>query len=122
MLQENETYKIIGAAMAVHKELGCGFHEDVYQEAIEIEFKERGIPYEREKLINVYYHGKPLNKYYKADFICYGNIIVELKALSELAGEHEAQVINYLQATKIKIGLLINFGQRSLIHKRLTRV
>lgn len=121
VLFADECYKIIGAAMMVHKELGAGFLEDVYQEALELEFQERGIPYEREVTLHIAYKGKHLKKFYKADFICYGKIIVELKALSELTGEHEAQTINYLKATGHKVGLLINFGEHSLKYKRLVR-
>jgi len=119
MIYREEAYKIIGAAMAVHKTLGYGFLEEVYQEALEIEFKEQGIPYEREKNINIEYRGIMLKKFYKADFLCYGDIVVELKAVSELSGEHRAQVLNYLKATGKKLGLLINFGQQSLKYERL---
>ena len=105
--------------MEVHRELGHGFLEDVYQEALELEFKERGIPYEREKYIHIQYHGKQMQKFYKADFVCYGNIIVELKALQDLDGEHRAQVLNYLKATGHHTGLLINFGKSSLQYERL---
>lgn len=115
---KDETYKIIGAAMSVHKELGRGFLEDVYQEALEIEFKELGIPYEREKTMRITYKGKELTKFYRADFICYGGILVELKALSDLSGDNRAQVLNYMKASNIHIGLLINFGQASLQYER----
>jgi len=94
LLYKEESYKIIGAAMEVHKELGHGFVEPVYQEALEIEFQRQGIPYHREKLLNIIYKGQKLIKHYSADYVCYGNIIVELKALSELSGDHEAQVLN----------------------------
>ena len=117
-----ETYNIRGAIFAVHHELGNGFLERVYQDALEFEFKERGIPYEREKNIQIMYKGKPLGDPYRADFVCYNKIIVELKALSELDGTHRAQVINYLKATKMKLGLLINFGETSAKVERLLNV
>lgn len=115
---KEETYKIIGACMEVHKTLGNGFLEAVYQEALEQEFKLQNIPYEREKQISISYKNKLLNKHYYADFICYDQIILELKALSSLTSDHEAQIINYLKATSYKIGLLVNFGARSLQYKR----
>ena len=116
---KEESYKIIGAAIEVHKELGAGFVEPVYQEALEIEFNNQNIPYYREKNLNIFYKRQKLVKHYLADFVCYENIIVELKALSELRGDHEAQLLNYLKASKMKLGLLINFGTKSLQHKRL---
>jgi GxxExxY protein len=88
IILKNESYNIIGACMVVHRELGCGFLEAVYQEALEEEFKLRNIPYVREPLLTITYKGKLLNKKYQADFICYENIIVELKALSELNSTH----------------------------------
>jgi len=116
---KEESYKIIGAAMEVHKELGAGFTEPVYQEALEIEFTLQNIPYYRQKNLNIFYKQQKLTKHYLADFVCFDNIIVELKALSELTGDHEAQVLNYLKASKFKLGLLINFGTKSLQFKRL---
>lgn len=108
---KEESYNITGAIIAVHKALGCGFLEKVYQDALEIEFKDRNIPYEREKNIQVFYKGKSLGEPYRADFVCYGKIIVELKAVEELCGVHRAQVVNYLKATEMKLGLLVNFGE-----------
>ena len=119
LIYKEESYKIIGAAMEVHQELGCGFLEAVYQEALEIEFQKQGIPYKREKLLTINYKDIKLKKRYSADFICYDKIIVELKALSDLTTQNEAQVINYLKTTKHKLGLLINFGSKSLQYKRL---
>ena len=121
-LYQEESYKIRGAVFAVHNELGCGFLERVYQDALENEFKERGIPYEREKLIQIMYKDKPLGEPYRADFVCYDKIIVELKALSALDGTHRAQVINYLKAAKMKLGLLVNFGEISAKVERLLNV
>ena len=115
---KDETYKIIGACMEVHKTLGNGFLEAVYQEALEEEFKIQNIPFEREKKISISYKNKLLNKHYYADFICYDQIVLELKALSSLNSDHEAQILNCLKATGYKIGLLINFGEKSLKYKR----
>ena len=118
-MQDKETYAIIGAAMSVHRELGNGFLEAVYQEALEREFKFLNIPYEREKKLPINYRGEVLKTYYQTDFICYGSVIVELKALQQLSGNEEAQIINYLKASELHRALLINFGTKSLQHKRL---
>jgi len=117
-MRDQRTYKIIGAALDVHKELGCGFLEAVYQEALEEEFKTQEIPYKSQPIIKIFYKGKPLNKVYQPDFVCYEEVILEIKAISNLSGIEEAQLINYLKATGLKVGLLINFGSRSLEHKR----
>lgn len=114
-----ETYAIIGAAMAVHRELGPGFLENVYQAALEQEFIAQGIPYEREKELPIHYRNTPLNVFYRADFICYNSVIIELKALGQLTAIEEAQVINYLKATHLQRALLLNFGTSSLQQKRL---
>ena len=119
LLYEEETYLIIGAAMTVHQELGHEFMEAVYQEELEKEFLFRNIPYKREMPVTIYCKNEPLNKYYIADFICYDKIIIELKALSALTTEHQAQILNYLTATRLKLGLLLNFGKPSLEHKRI---
>ena len=103
----------------MHKELGCGFLESVYQAALEEEFKSQDIPHKSQPVVQIFFKGKPLNKIYQADFICYDEALVEIKALSELSGVEEAQIINYLKATGLKVGLLINFGSKSLEHKRL---
>ena len=119
LLYENETYKIIGAAIEVHKNLGMGFLEAVYQEAIEKEFNLQSIPYQREVPFSIYYKNELLNKMYIADFVCFNKIIVELKAVQKLTGEHQAQVINYLKASRFEVGLLLNFGSKSLEYKRI---
>jgi len=117
--KDKETYAIIGAAMTVHRELGCGFLEAVYQDALEKEFQHLNIPYAREVKLPVFYRGEQLNSYYQADFICFDSVIVELKALQRLSGTEEAQVINYLKASNLHRALLVNFGAKSLQHKRL---
>lgn len=110
MLLRDEVYSIIGAAIEVHRELGSGFLEAVYQEALEIELVARKIPFEAQKPLIIYYKGQRLNKEYIADLACFDQIIVELKAIDQLSGKEEAQLLNYLKATGIRIGLLINFG------------
>lgn len=122
LLHEEETGKILNACFEVHKELGNGFLEAVYQEALELEFKNQNIPYEREKLLPITYKGKLLEKEYYADFICYGKIVVELKAVAALTSSHKAQVINYLKASSNEIGLLIYFGTNSLKWERISKI
>jgi GxxExxY protein len=121
LIYKDEAYAIVGAAMAVHKELGHGFLEAVYSEALEIEFKLQQIPYRKDAPLSIVYKGQPLTKFYVADYICYDKIIVELKAASALDSSHEAQVLNYLKATRYKLGLLINFGEPSLKYKRIVK-
>jgi len=116
--KDPRTYAIIGAAMEVHGELKQGFLEAVYQDALEIEFQLREIPYQREVELPVSYKGRRLRATYRADFICYERVIVELKALSKISGTEEAQILNYLKATGFEIGLLLNFGAPSLDYKR----
>ena len=118
-MSDQRRYRIIGAAIEVHKELGCGFLEAVYQEALGREFVTQGIPFASQPTIQIAYKGKPLSKTYEPDFICYDEVIVEIKAISSFSGIEEAQLINYLKASGLKVGLLINFGNKSLEHKRL---
>lgn len=120
-LYKKETFDIIGVAMEVHNELGPGFLEAVYQEAFEIELINQNIPYEREKVLTIFYKKEKLKREFTADFFCFGKIIVELKALSSLEGNHEAQLLNYITATNTKVGLLINFGAKSLEYKRMIK-
>jgi len=114
----NETYQIIGAAMEVHKVLGPGFLEAVYHEAMEIELTVRKIPFESHKKLKIPYKSHILKQPYEADFLVFNEIIVEIKALETLITKHHAQVLNYLKATKKKVGLLMNFGEMSLVNKR----
>lgn len=117
--KDPETYAIIGAAMEVHGELRNGFLEAVYQDALAVEFRTRNIPFEREKLLPVFYKGGILPSFYKADFVCFGTLLVECKALQAIGGVEEAQVLNYLRITGHRRALLLNFGTRSLEFKRL---
>ena len=118
-MKDERTYRIIGCAIEVHKELGCGFLEAVYQEALGREFSIQSIPFESQPIVELFYKGQSLEKKYQPDFVCFNEIIVEIKALSALSGVEEAQLINYLKATGLKVGLLVNFGAKSLEYKRL---
>lgn len=110
LLFEEETFAIRGAVFEVYRELGCGFLEAVYQECLEKELKAKGIPFLSQPELTLNYKGQRLQQTYKPDLICYDQIILELKAVKEISPEHKAQVINYLKATNLKLGLLINFG------------
>lgn len=105
-----ETFAIRGAVFEVYKEMGCGFLEAVYQECLEKELQRRGIPYFAQQELPLTYKGEILSQAYKPDLICFGKIIVELKAAKEIAPEHKAQLLNYLKASQIRLGLLVNFG------------
>ncbi len=109
-----QMYYIIGAALEVHNNLGRGLEEALYQEALLIELTERDIRFESQKLLQTYYKGHTLKKEYYADLICYDSVMVELKAVGSLSSEHRTQLLNYMRITKIKRGLLINFGEKSL--------
>lgn len=119
LMFKEEVYAIIGAAMEVHREKGCGFAEPVYQECVEIELTDRKIPAEAQKEMAIFYNGRKLKKTYLADFVAYGKIIIELKALDQLTPREEAQVINYLKSSGLEVGVLINFGAPSLEWKRI---
>lgn len=110
IILKDEVYTIMAAAIEVHRELGPGFSEPVYQEAYEIELHRGEVPFEAQKLLTIVYKGQRLRKEYIADLICYGQIIAELKALDKLTGREEAQLLHYLKATGLHVGLLINFG------------
>ncbi len=110
ILYKEECYGIQGAVFEVYKEMGCGFLEAVYQECIEKEFRNRDIPFARKVELCLHYKGEPLEQRYKPDLICHGKIIIELKAVKELCNEHRAQLMNYLKATGLRLGLLVNFG------------
>jgi GxxExxY protein len=107
---KEECYLIQGAIFEVYKEMGTGFLEAVYQECLEIEFKKRNIPFLAQQELRLNYKGENLKQTYRPDFICYEQIIIEIKATKEIAAEHKAQVLNYLKAPKMKLGLLVNFG------------
>jgi GxxExxY protein len=119
LLFKVEVYAIIGAAMEVHKILGCGFLEPVYQEALEIELRNRDIPFEAQKQLPIYYKDQQLEKTYVPDFISFGEIIIEIKALNHLSSTEESQLLNYIKAANFRLGLLINFGAESLQWKRM---
>lgn len=120
LMLRDEVYAVIGAAIEVHRQLGPGFLEAVYQEALERELSERSISYRSQELLRINYKGKPLESFYVADLLCFDQIIVELKALNRLSGTEEAQVLNYPRATGLKVGLLINFGSHGRLEwKRL---
>jgi GxxExxY protein len=110
LVHETETYQILGACFEVYTEKGCGFLEAVFHECLEFEFGLRGIPVRSQVQLALEYKGRRLRQLYVADFICYEKVVLELKAISKLADEHRAQMQNYLHATKLRVGLLVNFG------------
>lgn len=119
---KNESYKIIGACFEVYNEKGCGFLEPVYQECLELEFPAQNIPIVAQQHLELNYKGQILKSVYIPDFVCYGKIILEIKALPDLTDQHRAQVHNYLKATGYKLGLLVNFGQHAkLQYERIVR-
>jgi GxxExxY protein len=122
LLLKDEVFAIIGAAIEVHKELGSGFLEAVYQEALEIELESRQLPFEAQKSLVIVYKKRRLKKEYMADLVCHGQIIVEIKALDRLSGKEESQILNYLKVTGLRVGVLINFGSSGRLEwKRFVR-
>ena len=119
LIYEEESYAIIGACMQVHKTLGAGFLESVYLEALSREFVNRNVPFKSQEKLEVFYEDQVLKKFFKADFVCFERIVVELKATAVLTEAMIAQTINYLKASRMELGLLINFGEKSLTWKRL---
>jgi GxxExxY protein len=120
MLFPDESYRIMAACFEVHNRMGCGFTEAVYQECLEIELEFQGIPFLAQHELQLAYREKTLKQTFKPDFICYDKIVVEIKAAEQLIGKHEAQVINYLNATGYELGILVNFGTHpKLEYKRL---
>ena len=119
IIYKDESYAIIGACMKVHRALGPGFLEAVYEEVVEKEFVIQNIPYKRQVKLDLYYEGVQLKKNYRADFICYESIIVELKAVTQIPSVFYAQLQNYLKCTNMELGMLINFGTSSLTYKRI---
>lgn len=118
LLFKEEVFKIVGAAIEVHRELGSGFLEPVYQEALAIELASCSVPFEAQRALQILYKGHRLKKEYVPDFVCYQQIIVELKALAKLSGTEEAQALNYLKATKFRVALLLNFGSHGKLEWR----
>ena len=120
LIYEDLTFRIRGALFEVYREKGCGFLEDVYQECLEIELELQDIPFNAQYSLKLEYKGRPLQKKYIPDFICFGKIIIEIKAVKEITDEHRAQLQNYLKATGFKLGLLVNFGHHP--HIQIERI
>jgi GxxExxY protein len=110
LIYKEEVYRIVGACLEVYRDMGHGFVESVYQDCLEIELGLQSIPFDPQRQIKLEYKGRPLDDWFKPDLVCFDKIIVELKAVKELADEHRAQLLNYLKATGQKVGLLVNFG------------
>jgi GxxExxY protein len=119
ILFKEESYAIVGACIKVHTELGAGFLEAVYQEALEKEFAKRNIPFQRQPKLSLFFDGEKLKKFYIADFLCYNSIVLEIKAIPALNDSNVRQLQNSLKASKQKLGILINFGSQSLVYKRV---
>ena len=118
LIYRDECYLIVGCCMEVHKRLGCGFKEAVYQEALEMEFIENALDFVREKRLRIQYKGQLLKKEFSPDFVCFDKIVLELKAASELTEIHQSQLFNYLKASNLRLGILVNFGTPSIQFKR----
>jgi GxxExxY protein len=116
---KDESYQIVGLCMEVHRQLGMGFREVIYKDALEIEFRENNLPYQREKLYKIEYKGIILPHKYKADFIVFDQIVLEVKSTSLIVDSFVAQTINYLKASGLKLGMIVNFGEKSLNFKRV---
>ena len=114
-----ESYRIIGSCLVVFNKLGSGFLESVYQEALEIQFKQDKIPFLKEKKLRIQFDDIQLDKFFKADYVCFDSIIVELKATPFIHKNDLTQVLNYLRATDMRLGILVNFGEKSLTYKRI---
>jgi len=119
IIYKEESYKIIGSCLTVYNKLGSGFLESVYQEALEIQFNQDKISFEKEKRLHIQFDDVQLDKFFKADYVCFGTIIVELKATPFIHKNDIAQVLNYLRATDMRLGLIVNFGEKSLVYKRI---
>ncbi len=110
LIYKDESYQVMGACFEVYRHIGRGFLEAVYQECLEIEFAERSVPFRSQPELQIVYKGRVLEQFYKADFVCYEKIVIEIKSVVQLADEHRAQVINYLRATRMRLAILVNFG------------
>ena len=119
IVYKDESYAIIGAAMEVYNQLGSGFVEKVYQDALEIEFELRGIPYKREEHLPVFYKGRQIKHDFFVDFICYDKIVIECKAVSEILDIHKIQTLNYIKINNLKLGIIINFSNQSFEYRRI---
>lgn len=120
LIHADETHALLGACFEVYKEKGCGFLEAVFQECLELELTDRGIPFKAQAPLQLEYKGRPLRQTYQPDFLCFDKVILEIKAVTKLADEHRAQLHNYLKATGCRVGLLVNFGHHPLVeHERI---
>lgn len=120
LVHAEETHALLGACFEVYKEKGCGFLEAVFQECLELELADRRVSFRAQPLLNLEYKGRPLKQKYQPDFLCFEKVILEIKAVSKLTDEHRAQLHNYLKATGLRVGLLVNFGHFPLVeHERI---
>jgi len=115
LVHADETHALLGACFEVYKEKGCGFLEAVFQECLEMELTDRGLPFQAQPQLSLQYKGRSLKQKYQPDFVCFGKVILEIKAVSKLTDEHRAQLHNYLKATGLRVGLLVNFGHFPLV-------
>lgn len=119
LLFEDETFKVIGACIKVHKKLGSGFTEAVYQKALEKEFLNADIPFEQQKKLPIYYDGELLDEFFVADFVCYSNVLLEIKSVPAIQDQMKQHVLNFLKSSNLEVGMLLNFGEKTLKWKRL---